>query len=570
MWKLITILMIICLPQITMADVIITNEKSTLELITIARHSWNSFEDIESSIEALNGLLLMPPSEYTQEAKELIGIAHERNGYTEKAKHDYAVYLAEYPNSDQAQYIRRRLIALEIAKPLLPINARRPNTPDVGSWSRTSGSISEYYYLGSSAPTFSRWETIQSSAITNINLTGTFKENEYLTRAVFRYSNLLNLAPVQTDTGKTSIAYIDVDDTFRGYGVKVGRQNPAPGVLGRFDGISATYRISSETDIAVQTGTPYTGSTDNRRFYGAQINQNITRELMSTTYYNYQLVGKLPERSAIGSQLRYIRDDTSLSLITEYDTIYRTINSILLQGNTVVNSIQLYTMINRQRSPTLFADRALAIDVNSINRLPYLTVSDMLANTKSSTSALYQYIDQTTPISTSYVIGASKLITKKWSISTDIQRSGMSVVPDITFTGTTDPVVARPSTAGDVTSVNIRTTGTDFLYKHNTVDLLAGISKDNISKSSSYTVLDSKSINDNMRIDVLARYNKREQSNLETVITASSIRANYKHTNTISIESQIEFSKASVKDKIAQSSNTQYNKTFLIGIRYDF
>ena len=570
MWKIILILIIMYLPHKSNADVTIDNPHTPLELITTAKDLLSSNGDLETVIESLNGILLMPKNEYTKDAKFLIGIAHERQGKIEKAKHDYATYLAEYPDSDMTQNIRQRLIALEIAKPILPINTLRSNTPNTGSSSKVSGSVSAYYYTGSTSSNPTQWKTTQESSVFNLNLTGVFKENEYLTRTVFRYTNLLNIQPSQADRGKISVAYVDISDTYRGYGIKVGRQNPQPGILGRFDGISATYRISRDADISLQSGTPYTGSVDNRHFYGIQFNQNITSEFIHTLYYNYQLVDKLPERSAIGSQLRYTKNDTSIMLITEYDTMYKAINSILLQGNTSIDSFNLYTMLNRQRSPVLFADRALAIDVNSTNHLPYLSVRDMLANTKFSSSDLYQYISQTTPITTTYVIGVNKQVTNHWSVSVDLQRSGTTVVPDTVLNSILDPNVIKLSDAGNTTSVGMRATGTDFFFRHNTLDLLAGISKDNISKSVSYTVLDSKSINDNVRIDFLVRYNKREQNNQNTVITASSIRFNHRYNNAISIESQIEFSKNSVRDKIAQSTNNQYNKTLLIGIRYDF
>ena len=570
MWKTIAIILTICLSCTTYADVIIDNPHTSLELITTARNLIQHDSDVELILESLNGILLMPPGEHTKEAKKLIGMMHERQGKTEKAKHDYAAYIAEYPDSDDTQNIRLKLIALEIAKPKEVIDAHHPRTPNVGSSSEVSGSLSEYYYAGSSSNNISNWKTDQAALISSISLTGTFRDDEYLTKTVIRYSDSLNLAPYRIESSRLAIAYVSVNDTFRDYGFKVGRQNPLPGVLGRFDGAQFTDRVSSDLDISFQTGVPYMGTTDNRRFYGANATYLYSPTISLTGYYNYQEVNAFAERSVFGLQYQYLKNDTTILANAEYDTLYNAFNSFMLQGFTAMGVYNLYTLIDIRKSPVLFADRALSLGSISSSRMPYLTVADMLADTKLSNSQLYQYINSTTPTLSTFVIGIDGPLAKQWSWSTNFQQTNITPTTDTSFIPATDiPIIIQISGAVS-NSVNFRLTGIDIFAKHSTIDLLVSLSADNISTSDTLTAIYSKTIVDIGRIDFLIRHMSRDQNTTSTTIATESIRMNYRYSPKISLETQLEFNSTSMQDKASGSSSNVNNTTFLMGIRYDF
>ena len=570
MWRTIAILLIACLPYISYADVIIDNPHTAEELITTARELMNTDGDPELIIEALNGILLMPPGEYTKEVKRMIGMVHERQGKTEKAKHDYAAYIAEYPDSDATQAIRLKLIALEIAKPKEVIDAHHPRTPNVGSSSEVTGSLSEYYYAGSSNGDISKWKTDQAALISSISLTGTFRNDEYLTKTVLRYSDSLNLTPYRTESSRIAIAYVSVNDTFRDYGLKVGRQNPLPGVLGRFDGIQFTDRVSSDLDISFQSGVPYMGTTDNRRFYGANATYLYSPTISLTGYYNYQGVNAFAERSVFGLQYQYLKNDTTILANAEYDTLYNAFNSFMLQGFTAMGVYNLYTLVDIRKSPVLFADRALSLGTTSTTRMPYLTVADMLADTKLSNGQIYQYINSSTPTLSTFVIGIDGPLVKQWTWSANFQQTNITPTTDTSFIPATDtPIVIQISGAVS-NSVNFRLSGIDIFTKHSTLDLLAGLSIDNISTSDTLTAIYTKTINDLGRIDFLYRHLSRDQNTTSTTIDTESVRMNYRYSPKISLETQLEFNSTTMKDKTSGFSSTAYNTTFLMGIRYDF
>jgi hypothetical protein len=561
MWRTIAILLIACLPYLSYADVTIDNPHTATELINTARELVNTNGDPELILDALTGILLMPPGEYTQEVKRMIGMVHERQGKAEKAKHDYAAYIAEYPDSPDTQSIRLKLIALEIAKPKEVIDAHHPRTPNLGSSSDVSGSLSEYYYASSLGDDIGKWKTDQAALISSISLTGTFKNDEYLTKTVLRYSDSLNLYPYSIETSRIAIAYVSVNDTFRDYGFKVGRQNPLPGVLGRFDGVQFTDRVSNDLDISVQTGVPYMGTTDSRRFYGTNATYMLSPTVSLTGYYNYQEVNAFAERSVFGLQYQYLKNDTTILVNGEYDTLYSAFNSFMLQGFTAVGVYNLYTLVDIRKSPVLFADRALSLGTTSATRMPYLTVSDMLADTRLSNNQLYQYINSTTPTLSTFVIGVDGPLVKQWTWSANFQQTNITPTTDTSFIPATDtPIVIQISGAVS-NSVNIRLSGVDIFTKHSTIDVLVGLSVDNISTSDTLTAIYTKTINDSGRVDFLIRHLSRDQNTTSMTIDTESVRMNYRYSPKVSIE---------MKDRASASSSTASNTTFLVGIRYDF
>ena len=313
-WPHIAIAETITLPRV---DIIVTNERNPLELINRVRTIIKVEGDLDDALEDLNALLLYPIHEYTQEASELIGIVYEKLGKTEKAKVEYAAYLSLYPNSDSTTKIRQRLIALEIANPPRTINRLQTKTPRVGSEDKISGNISEYMYAGSSSS-----GPDQYSLISNTSLSGIFDRDEYRTRVIYRYTNLKNFTSPDSNRSRVSAASVDIEDTYRDYSVRLGRQNSSS--IGRFDGIHTRYSLTNDNELTLETGIPYTGLTStDRRFYSVGVGFNMQSSLSLNLYYTYQLADKFPERSSIGIETRYYKNNTSITSIYEYDTLYK-------------------------------------------------------------------------------------------------------------------------------------------------------------------------------------------------------------------------------------------------------
>ena len=71
--------------------------------------------DNASAIQLLTKILQLPPNRHSQEAQELIGLAHERHGEPARAKKEYALYLRLYPEGEGTERVRQRLANIETA-----------------------------------------------------------------------------------------------------------------------------------------------------------------------------------------------------------------------------------------------------------------------------------------------------------------------------------------------------------------------------------------------------------------------------------------------------------------------
>lgn len=554
------------------ADESVTTPFTAEELITTARKILQSDENVSDAIESLNSILMMPPGPYTQEAHRMICEVYEKMGQPEKAKAEYRAFIAIYPDSPYLKQVRERLIAIEISAPDYVANGVIEKKPRTGQEQTVNTSISEYYYAGATSQNIDQYKLDQSVLITNIRLSGTFRDDQHVTRLAFRESAMSNLLTSSTNKEVFSLGYVDYEDTYLGYNIRLGRQTQSTGELGRFDGISAKYFFENGFKIKATAGTPYVGpGPTERHFYSLGFESPTNGDFTYSAYYNYQLADSFPERAAVGIDLRYFRGGLSLTTLIEYDILYKELNSAMFQGTFTADPYNLYFLADRRKSPVLFADRALQYGLNTIERRPFLSVSDLLASSSLSSAEIYNFVKTSTPFSTTYVVGVGKQINSRWVLSTDIQISNSSASADPGFIPTLEaPIstIAQPA-INDVYTLNFRAYGTTVFRKDDSVNIILSTSADNNTSSKSFTVLDSNSF-DNIRVDtVLSVFDRKQQySDSTTVIT--SLRLNYKVSNTSTVETQVSVAGTNTRDRLQQTNTTVYNQTLFVGWRVDF
>ena len=113
--------------------------------------------NFKGAMALLTKALSYPENEYSAEAQELLGLAHQKNGDLAAAKAQYEDYLRRYPRGDGAERVQQRLAGLVTAAgepgEKLRTPARQFGTPPLGSqfqpgsatqWT-FSGSISQFY-----------------------------------------------------------------------------------------------------------------------------------------------------------------------------------------------------------------------------------------------------------------------------------------------------------------------------------------------------------------------------------------------------------------------------------------
>ena len=519
-------------------------EQTPIELITEARVLVNS--DPRAAVVILNQILLLTPNEVSKEAQELISLAYIKINQPERAKAELKLYLDMYPDADKK--FREQLIALEIANP--PHQTEISRKPRQGQSSILGGSVSSYYYSGD-----------QAMLISNLQLSGNYKDNQYFSRVAFRRTEVTNITNPTNSKSNPSLGLVEFEDSFRGYSVIVGRQYPEYGAISRYDGIHVGYRISDETKLVYVTGTPYVGAeTANRHFHSIGVDFMPAPSYDIRAYYTEQTADGYAERSAIGADLHYYDSGRSFNGSVEYDMLYRSLNSLALHGSMDLNDYHYYFMVDRRKSPVLFANNALILGLYNSTQ-PYSSVGEAFRSVNP--DDIYSFIKNSSSDTSSYVVGFSKKLNDKWDLNLDLQMYNMSATDDPNFIPSVyrlTSLIAQPG-VGDSYSVNAQFIGTDIQRKGHSMNVILVTMADSVSTARSITVVDGRTY-DNFRLDTVGMYYARTQPNNDSTTYMASIRGTWK-LGKVSLESQLSLNKT-------VTTESTLSKNVFVGIRYDF
>ena len=519
-------------------------EQTPIELITEARVLVNS--DPKTAVVILNQILLLTPNEVSKEAQELISLAYIKINQPERAKAELKLYLDMYPDADKK--IREQLIALEIANPQHQSEILRK--PRQGQYSILSGNVSSYYYSGD-----------QTLLISNLQLSGNYKDNQYSSRLAFRRTEVTNISKPESSRSNPSLGFVEFDDSFLGYTIIAGRQYPEFGAISRFDGVSTRYRISDEVRLAFVTGVPYVGAeTANRHFYSIGVDFLPATTYDIRTYYTEQTADGYSERSAVGADLHYYDNGQSFTGSIEYDMLYRSLNSLTLHGSMDLNDYHYYFMVDRRKSPLLFANNALILGLYNSTQ-PYSSVGEAFRSVNP--DDVYSFIKNSSSDSSSYVVGFSKKLNDKWDINLDLQMYNMSATNDPNFIPTIyrlTSLIAQPG-VGDSYSVNAQLIGTDIQRRGHSMNVILVAMTDSVSNARSITIVDGRTY-ENFRLDTVGMYYSRTQPNNDSTTYMASLRGTWK-LGKVSLESQLSLNKTI-------TTESTLSKNVFVGIRYDF
>jgi tetratricopeptide (TPR) repeat protein len=497
------------------------------------------------AINNLRSVILTEKPDVAKEAYELLGYAYEKSKDFEKAKIQYKKYITLYPTKDDDwTRVQQRLMSLEIMEPTEQFaGSGVHDKPRTGDSKEFEGTVSEYGYFGNS---------IQSL----FGLQTTYKDthNQYVQTYRFRFSSLDDVRDPSRGKRKLSQAYWDFQDTFEKYGIRIGRQPTVAGSLSHFDGISGKYKYDTEWTFGAGAGYLYNPSSDTSRlFQGISADWRINQEYSAGFYYNRQTADSFLERSALGTELQYSSHDTTGIFRFEYDLVYNKINLFSFQGMTYFGDASAFLVIDKRRSPILFADVALGVGGLNPSKQVYNSVGELLNRSGLSSSDIYNYITNTTQIANSYVIGASYNL-PKWTLTSDFQVTNLSTAPGFTLSPQFDPVPIKIGMKNNY-SLNFHAKGEDFLRAGNDFEFVVnrttgGIDSYFITVSDVYR-MGKNNIALTLRDDYV---NRHTLSGILRVIYAISERG--------TIEAQ--YARVVV---LGEGNDSQ---TFYIGYRYDF
>jgi hypothetical protein len=399
--------------------------------------------DYPQAIRLYTAVLEGPVSEFSQNAREYLGLARERNGQLAHAKAEYEGYLAEYPEGPGADRVRQRLAGLLTATAPDPEKLRSPKAdPAQVRWD-THGGLSQYYRRDTTTDANGDTVVQQSSLDTDVDLSLRRRGPKWDLRTRFTggyRSDFLSDGP--GDESRIHTAYVDATDLDSRISARLGRQSRTTGgVLGRFDGLLASYPLSRRTRLDWVAGFPVQRSTTqgvdtDRWFYGLAFNAGTFAEAWDLQAFIIdQRADGMADRRAVGGELRYFRDTRSLLTLVDYDILYSELNKVLVLGNwTLPDESNLNLVVDYGLSPVLTTTNALQGQTVS-------TLSDL--QTTFSESEIRGLARDRTPTVRTVTLGASHPVRDDLTVSVDTTVSSTSSTP------ASGGVSATPSTGNE-------------------------------------------------------------------------------------------------------------------------
>jgi hypothetical protein len=302
-------------------------------------------KNLDGAIESLTKLLERGAYARTAEARELLGLARERNGQLAHAQAEYATFLRDFPEHPSAGRVRRRLQALRSA-------ALAARTGSAGSESDTGwrmlGGVAQSYRRDTSQIDNTRQADNTRSSIDLVSQNALLTDFDGIARrrgldvdltarlsAGYIYDLLEDGPGSQV---RVSSAFVEAAGRDKGWAGRIGRQSRSSGgLLGLFDGVVGTYPVAPHAIIDAAIGFPLESSrhapdTD-RLFQAVSVGFGVLGAAWEPAVYavNQSYDGEI-DRQAVGAELRYFRPGRVVIGFADYDMHFQTLNSAVAIG----------------------------------------------------------------------------------------------------------------------------------------------------------------------------------------------------------------------------------------------
>ncbi len=526
--------------------------------------------DNSTAIVALDKLLRLPPTRYSQDAQEFIGLARERAKETTAARKEYELYLRLYPTGEGADRVRQRIAALDttLSAPSPAFKVAKPRTE---AQSTIVGSLSQTYYHGASkvdtttqATTTNPQnqatltQTDQSALVTSLNLTQRYRSEDFDNRFVIRDTQTKNFITGQNDVNRLSALYYEVKDRQHDYSARLGRQpGSAGGVLGRFDGATAGYNFTPKWRVNVVGGKPTDISYDtNLNFYGTSVDLGPFAEHWGGSLYTMQQKADgVTDRNATGGELRYFGPSFTMYSLYDYDTEFATPNIFLLQGNwTGSNGTSAHVLFDRRKTPSLTLTNALLGETDT-------SIKSQL-QTKTYDQLKQQALDLTATTDLQSV-GVSQALSTRWQLGFDVQSAHTSAT-----IGTVNQP-AQPDT-GDIHTYTGNVIGTGLFTPRD-------VSVFNVSRidaptytGNSYALTNRLLWGASWSLDTTLNWYTQHDTSTDTQLTrfAPVLRPAYKWKDNMTFE--LELGDENTTTKSPTTEDKSHRRYWSLGYRWDF
>jgi hypothetical protein len=393
--------------------------------------------DYPQAIRIFTKVLQHPGHKYLPEAKELLGLARERNKQFAHARAEYEEYLRLYPQGEGAQRVRQRLDALLTASE--PGKEKLRGITGGGRAAAggmtVNGNISQYYQRTMNKTDQTGTVTTQSSLINYLDVGSRSRGDRYDVRSQFTGNYIYDFLPDITGTGtasgvSVSSLYVDASDRQHQLSTRIGRQTRSNGgVLGRFDGGLFTVGVVPNWKLNAVAGSPVDLSANNtiqtnHTLYGMSLDgSGLAKHWDTSAFAIHQVVYGITDRTAVGTELRYFTPMSSVFTLVDYDVSYSELNIVLTQANWQLESgAGVNLALDYRLSPTLTTS-------NALQGQTVTTVKDLLAALGGDESQLRQLALDRTARSKMATLGGNVPLNQQLQVTGDFTLSNLGGLP---------------------------------------------------------------------------------------------------------------------------------------------
>ena len=480
---------LVAMPSVSIA-VVPPPEKATLPVMAVTGTAESQASDLleqsraaltrgdnAAAIQLLNRLLRLPPNAHSQDAQELIGLAHERQKEIAVAKQEYRLYLRLYPEGPGADRVLQRLAALDAPPTPAPLKKERRETSAASIY----GSLSQYYYYGQSQTDSSTTVlgpatdsifsgTDQSALYSNLDLHARYTSGSWDNRVVIRDTYTASFLDNTESSSRLYSAYYEAANKVDEYSGRFGRQpGTSGGVVGRFDGASVGYNVLPKWRVNVAAGTPveFYPVSYIKQFWGTSLDFGLFLDHWNgNVYYIQQTADGIPDRQAIGTELRYFDPKGSALLYIDYDTLFGELNIATFQSTWLSSPTTTWNMqLDHRLAPTLMTSNAL-FNTSSL-AFPGLPIPPPTAAQAASLSYWLQFNSEeqlrqaaiaNSPTFDTYMLGVSHNLNATWQVGGDVRRFNLSAPPS-------SPTISTVLGTGATTMYTLQTIANGFFRK---------------------------------------------------------------------------------------------------------
>jgi len=381
-------------------------------------------KNYKQAIRLFTRILQLGGGNYNKVAKELLGLARERNNQFAHAKAEYQDYLKIYPEGEDAERVKQRLLGLLTAasRPKDKLRSSRSVAGAEPEWDFFGSFFQFYRNQTSSTDTTSTIQT-DSSLSSDVLYAGRKRGFEFNQRFNIAGSHRFDfINKDDSSDGRLHTFYYDISKRDNDYGARVGRQShSSDGVLGRFDGFILNKSIGEKTRLNFLAGYPVELSNRDsinteRQFYALSVDFD---ELFFESDFKFYLIDQtnsgLTDRRALGTQIKFTDDSSSYFATLDYDIFFSELNQLTFIATWRNKANSSFNVVaDHRRSPLLTTNSALigqtSPDLNSLRQ----TLSD---------DQIYQLAQDRTGTYSALTLSASTYLSERYQINGDITLS---------------------------------------------------------------------------------------------------------------------------------------------------